>query len=71
MCLISKYLYCLKLCVYYLYKTFDRNCTYGSIIYKACFSLLYTFLFHLIKFRFNYFVNVLQVLKLDLFRNKI
>jgi len=71
MCLISKYLHCLKLCVYYYNKTSDRSCIYGYIIYKVCFTLLYTFIFHLIKFRFNYFLNiVLRVLKLDLFGTK-
>jgi hypothetical protein len=71
MCLISKYLHCLKLCVYYYNKTSDRSCIYGYINYKVCFTLLYYFLFHLIKFTFNDFVNiVLRVLKLDLFGTK-
>jgi len=71
MCLISKYLHCLKLCVYYYNKTSGRSCIYGNIIYKVYFTLLYNFLFHLIKFIVNDFVNiVLRVLKLDLFGTK-
>ena len=71
MCLISKYLHFLKLCVYYYNKISGRSCIYGYIIYKVCFTLLYNFLFHLIKFTFNNFVNiVLRVLKLDLFGTK-
>jgi hypothetical protein len=68
MCLISKYLHCLELCVYYYNKTSGRGCIYGNIIYKVYFTLLYNFLFHLIKFIVNDFVNiVLRVFKLDLF----
>ena len=64
MCLISKYLRCLKLCVYYYNKTTDRSCIHVYIIYKVCFTLLYVFLFHLIKFTFKDFVNIaLGVLK--------
>jgi hypothetical protein len=43
MCLISKYLHCLELRVYCINKTYDRSFIYVSIIYKVCFSLLYTF----------------------------
>jgi hypothetical protein len=68
MCLIFKYLHCLKLCVYYYNKTSGRSCIYRYIIYKVYFTLLYNFLFNLIKFIVNNFVNiVLRVLKLDLF----
>jgi hypothetical protein len=49
MCLIFKYLHCLKLCVDYFNKTFDRSFICGSNNYKVCFPLLYTFLFHPIK----------------------
>jgi hypothetical protein len=71
MCLIFKYLHCLKLCVYYYNKTSNRSCIYGYFIYKVCFTLLYTFLFHLIKLTFNDFVKiVLRVLKLELFGTK-
>ena len=58
MCLISKYLHCLKLCVHYHDKTSDRSCIYGYIIYKVCFTLLHNFLFHLLKLIFNDFVNI-------------
>jgi len=40
-------------------------------MYEVCFTLIYNFLFHLLKVTFNDFVNiVLRVLKIDLFGTK-